>query len=281
MSVAASPSEAAGAALQRIRVDGGVKLAFAAGHEGSFCARIAEADGHRARVLPGRGRSEVVLLNTGGGIAGGDRVKFEITLAPGSDAVVTTVAAERIYRTAGEPSRIEVGMTLEPASRLAWLPQETILYSGAQVCRRIDIAMAASATLTLLDIVVLGRRGSGEVMEAGALDDRWIVRRAGRIVHMEAVRMGGAIEHLMQRAAVGGSAHVLGTMLHVSANAADHLEAVRSALPADDNVEIAASAWDGRLVVRGLARNGESLRRSFATIAGVLTHGTMPRVWAT
>jgi urease accessory protein len=281
MSVAVCPSETPGSALQRIRVDGGVKLAFAAGHCGTYCARVAESDGHRARVLPTQGRSDVVLLNTGGGIAGGDRVRFEASLGPGTDAQVTTVAAERIYRSSGLPARMDVSMSLGAGSRLAWLPQETILYSGARLQRRIDIAMAASATITLLDIVVLGRRGSGEVMQAGAWEDRWTVRRSGRMVHMEAVRMSGAVGQMMQRQATGGGAHVIGTLLHVADDAVERLDAVRAVLPADGSVEVAASAWDRRLVVRGLGASGDAMRRAFAAITTTLTHDRMPRVWAT
>lgn len=197
MSVASLPSEQSQDELQRIRVKGGVAAAFAHGPYGTYPSRLAEADGYRLRFPDARHGCEAVLLNTGGGVAGGDEIALAFDLLPCTSVTVTTISAERIYRTIKVPARVDISLRLAEESRLAWLPQETILYSGAHLERRLNVDMREDAELTLLDIVVLGRRGSDERMGHGRIDDRWSIRRAGRLIHMEALRMHDHIDHLI------------------------------------------------------------------------------------
>lgn len=270
------------AALQSLRVSGSVRAEFIAGDGLTYAARTHEAQGWRIRIPEPVARNcEAIILNTGGGIAGGDAVKLDFRLGEKAQATVTTVAGERVYRTVGPAAHIDAKLTLAARSSLSWLPRETILSSGARLLRRIDVDMAPDATLTLLDIVVLGRRGSGERMERGLLDDRWSIQRAGRLSHMEALKLEGAIERKLARAAVAGGAHVIGTLVHLDRNAGACLDRVRRALSCHANMEIATSAWADKLVVRGLFGNSEHARSAFADVVGVLTAKPMPRAWLT
>src|ERR1700729_1902434 len=134
-----------------------------------------------------------VFVNTAGGIAGGDRFDIDITAGEGSRLAVTTAAAEKIYRAQRPAAQLNIALKAAAGSQLTWLPQETILFDGARMSRRIDIDLAESASLLLCEIVVFGRAAMGERMLHGEFVDRWRLRRGGRLVFAETIRLDGAI----------------------------------------------------------------------------------------
>jgi predicted RNA binding protein YcfA (HicA-like mRNA interferase family) len=123
-----------------------------------------------------------VLLNTSGGIVGGDVLEIEARLAPGAAAMITTQAAEKVYRSAGALSTLDVRLALAADAWLEWLPQETILFDRARLRRRLVLDLAQSARLLAADLLVFGRRVRGERFQDGFFHDRWQVRLAGRLV---------------------------------------------------------------------------------------------------
>ena len=140
---------------------------------------------------PGGPAPEVVLINTAGGVTGGDRIDWRLAAGAGAALVATTQAAERVYRSAGGAARIATRLTLGAGARLDWLPQETILFDGARLDRRLEVEMAADARLLALETLVLGRAAMGETVATGAVSDQWRIRRGGRLVHAEALRLDG------------------------------------------------------------------------------------------
>ena len=134
-----------------------------------------------------------MFVNTAGGIAGGDRFDIGITAGEGSRLTLTTAAAEKIYRAAGPAAQLNIALKAEAAAHLAWLPQETIVFDRARISRRIDIDLAESASLLLCEIVVFGRAAMGEKMLHGEFVDRWRMRRGGRLVFAETIRLDGDI----------------------------------------------------------------------------------------
>ena len=121
-----------------------------------------------------------VFVNTAGGIAGGDRFDIEIAAGEGTRLTLTTAAAEKVYRAAGPAAQLNIALKAEAGSHLSWLPQETILFDRARIIRRIDIDLAADASLLLCEIVVFGRAAMGEKMLHGEFVDRWRLRRGGK-----------------------------------------------------------------------------------------------------
>lgn len=278
MFAASLRSDASGSvALGHIRVRGGVDVSFAVSASRTRAVRVHEADGFRVRFPAGTDPLEAVVLNTGGGVAGGDSVTLAFAAGAGASAVVTTVAAERVYRALDRPASLAVRLRLGAASTLSWLPQETILSDGAGFVRTLDVDMAADARLLTIECTVFGRRGSGERMARGALSERWTIRRDGALAHIEAVRLDGAVDALMQRAAIGGGAHVTGLLVYVATDAADRLDAVRAAIA--EYSDCAASAWAGKLVLRALGSDTMAVKRSLGAAVGVLTGQPLPRTW--
>ena len=222
-----------------------------------------------------------VLLNTAGGVTGGDRFVCEAETAPGAALTLATQAAERAYRAQpGEVARIETRLTLGPGSRLDWLPQETILFDGAALERRLTVDMAADARLLAVEAVILGRQAMGEQVARAHLLDRWRIRRAGRLAWADTLRLTGPVAEIAARRGVFGRNRAAATVIHVAPDAADRLPGARALLAwAEDGTEAGASVRDGLLAVRMLAPDGRALRRLLMRLLETLRGAPLPRVW--
>jgi urease accessory protein len=219
-----------------------------------------------------------VLINTAGGITGGDEFSTSVTLAAGAEAVVTTQAAERIYRRSGGVARIETALTLEEGAKLAWLPQETILFDRAGLARSLTAAVDETASLIAVESIVLGRAAMGETITTAALTDRWRIRRGGRMVFADGLRLDGDATRILSGGATGKGATAMATLVLVAPDAESRLPAARAAL-ADSGAEAGASAWNGVLVARLIASGGAPLRTALIRLIESLRGVPMPRVW--
>lgn len=226
---------------------------------------------------------EAVLLNTAGGLTGGDVMSFEGAVADHADAVFTTQASERAYRALAGEARVTTRLDIGAGGRIAWLPQETILFDGARLHRAFDVDLAAGATLLAHESIVFGRTAMGETVRHGLFSDFWRIRRDGRLVHADAVCVGGDIAGTLARAASLGAANAMATVLYLGddaeARAADVREITEGVTPADGIAGV--SAWDGRLVLRAVGTGGAALRRIVMPALKALQDGRpLPRVWS-
>ena len=217
---------------------------------------------------------EAMIVNTAGGIAGGDRHDLDIRVEDGAALGVTTAAAEKVYRALGPDAEIAVKLAVGPGARLTWLPQETILFDRARLKRRIEAELAPDATLLIAEAVVFGRSAMGEAVEEGALTDRWRVRREGRLVFAETVRLDGAIARMLREPAMAGGGVAIATVLAVPGDQA----MVERARALTFCGEVGVSAWNGLAAARLCAKDGESLRRDLVAVAGAFG-GAPPRLW--
>src|SRR3954470_23672499 len=198
------------------RAIGAVKFDVALVDGATRRRKLHESGSLRVRFPSPEGQGlSAVLVNTAGGIAGGDRFEFDMTAGEGSRLTVTTAAAEKIYRSHGPAAQVDIALKAAPGAHLAWLPQETILFDRARVSRKIEIDLAHGASLLLCEIVVFGRAAMGETMRSGQFIDRWRLRRGGRLVFAETVRLEGGIGETLQRRAVANGGAAIGTALIV------------------------------------------------------------------
>ena len=174
----------------------------------------------------------------------------------------------------GPAAEIAVKLAVGAGARLSWLPQETILFDRARLKRRIEVELAADATLVMAEAVVFGRSAMGEAVEQGAFTDRWRVRRDGRLVFAETVRLDGAIARMLAEPAVAGGGVAIATVLAVPGDQA----MVERARAQTFCGEVGISAWNGLAVARLCAKDGASLRRDLAAVIAALG-GTLPRLW--
>jgi urease accessory protein len=223
---------------------------------------------------------EAVLINTAGGLTGGDHMQWTAKVVAGGRMVLTTQACERVYRSIGGPATVQTRLDVGAGAHLDWLPQETILFATSQLDRRIEIDLAEGASLTAIEAILLGRDAMGEVAPDAQLRDNWRVRRQGRLIHAEATRLDGTTAERDGLSLLAGR-RALATILHVAPSAdqcAATLARLRTLLPTD--ARIAASANGERLVVRALAQTGLALRRLIVPILAELTGaGSLPRLW--
>jgi urease accessory protein len=224
------------------------------------------------------GWADVVTLNTSGGIAGGDRLDSRFVLAQGARASIAGQAAERFYRAlpASPAARVRTHITVAPGASAEWLAQETILYDGCALDRRLDVALARDSWFIGVEMLVFGRAAMGEVVRGARVRDVVALRRDGLPLLREAVRIAGDADALLSRPAVAAGARAMAVLVHAARNAEAQLDAVRAAL---GDAEAGASAWDGMLVARALAPDGAALRRVVARALAALRDRPLPRVW--
>jgi urease accessory protein len=218
-----------------------------------------------------------VLLNTAGGIAGGDRFDIDIATRERTRLTVTTAAAEKIYRAEDSPASLNIALKAEAGSHLAWLPQETILFDRARMLRRLEIELAESASLLLCEIVVFGRAAMGERMIRGEFVDRWRMRLGGRLVFAENIRLDGDIGEKLARPAVAKGALAIGTALIVPGDEA-LVQRIRD-LSATFSCEVGISAWNGFAMARFCAQDAARLRADMLAVLGRASGSTLPRLW--
>lgn len=234
--------------------------------------RLREAQAAKVRIP--FGVPEAILINTGGGLAGGDRFDFDITAEADTTLTVTSQAAERVYRALGPAAEVSVTLTARDGARLLWLPQETILFDGAALTRTITADLAATARLLAVESVILGREAMGETVADARLADRWRIRQAGRLVFADDLAFDGAPP--ATPATLGGS-RAFATVVLVDPRAEDLLDDLRAAI----GERGAASAWSGKLVARLVARDGFDLRKSLIPALTLLAGGAaLPKTWS-
>jgi urease accessory protein len=241
-------------------------------------ARVHEQGSLRVRCPgPSAGELEAMIINTAGGMAGGDHFDLDIAVGTGARLLVTSAAAEKVYRTLGAETTIAAKLDVAASGALAWLPQETILFDRARLRRTIEVDLAADARLLLAEAVIFGRSGMGETVVDGLLLDRWRVRRGGRLLHAESVRLDGNVAASLAQSAVAGGGVAIASVLSVPGDDA-MVAAVRDA-SRQCRGEVGASAWNGIAVVRVVAADGAALRHDLARVLATLRGGQLPRPW--
>jgi len=258
------------------RARGRIALTVAAARVATRRTQVLEEGSLRVRFPNATGSElEAIVVNTAGGMAGGD--SFDISVAAGPDAQLLfgTAAAEKVYRSLAPATRVTVRLEASAGATLRWLPQETILFDRARLHRRIDVDLDVGAALVLAEAVVFGRAAMGETVGHGELIDRWRVRVAGRLVFAESVRLDGAIAAKLSECAGAAAGCALATVLIVPGESR-HVEAVRAL---EFCGEVGISAWNGIALARLVAPDGVALRRDLAAVLAALQTGPLPRLW--
>lgn len=229
---------------------------------------------------------EAVLINTAGGLTGGDRLGWAIEVGADASASVTTQACEKVYRAAADRAETSVGLRVGPGGRIAWLPQETILFDRAAFARTLDVDLAEDAEALVLEATLFGRLAMGERTLSGGFHDRWRVRQGGALIHAEDFRIGPDIAATLRRPAATGGALAVATLLLVSPHAESLLEPAR-AIIGDSSIGGwgGASFWSvgrsGKLLARLCAGDGYQLRKRLVPLVELLNgRAGLPKLWS-
>jgi len=231
------------------------------------------------RVLFPRGGPalDAVLINTSGGITGGDHIAVSARVGARSALTITTQAAERGYRAQPyQTGEITAEIAVGDNAMLRWLPQELILFEGSRLNRRLDINLAVSAKMLLVEPVVFGRVAMGEILQDIQFRDRISIRRSDEPLYLDGVSLAGDASAQLARMAVGNAATAMACVVYVAPDAAAHLGAVRAALPQTGGASLLA---EDLLVIRLLAQDSYVLRQSLIPILERLSAGPLPATW--
>lgn len=271
-------------ALQR--GDGAAEIVFARRPSGTALADLYQRA--PCRVLfprPETGDVPVaVLLTTSGGLTGGDRLRIAATVQNDAAAIVTTQAAEKIYRSLGADCTVSVTLSVAEGGWLEYLPQETILFEGASLARRTHANLAAGGRLLACEMVVFGRIARDERFTRGFLHDAWRIKLGDRLIWADALQLDGDIASSLARPAGFSGARALATVIYVGADADAVVPLARDLADAGES-RGGVSLVNGVLVARFLGTRPEIVRRDLVRYIAGLREGaaglppTVPRVW--
>jgi urease accessory protein len=261
------------------RAMGRITLSVAATSGQSRRARVHEAGSLRVRFpnAADAAQLEAVVVNTAGGMAGGDCFNIEVDVEADARLCLTSAAAEKVYRSLGPDTQVNVKLAVGPGAALAWLPQETILFDRARLRRTIDLDVAHGGSVLLAEAIVFGRSAMGEAVRRGHVFDRWRVRVGGDLVFAETTKLDGEIAQRLSEAAVATKGAAVATVLKLSGDE-DAAAAIR-AMQQSFAGEVGVSAWNGLALARLVAPDGAALRRDLIAVLTTWGGGMLPRLW--
>ena len=224
------------------------------------------------------------MLNTAGGITGGDHFQCTVHVRAQAGAVVTTQAAERIYRSAGGEATVDNKLRVGPGGWLVWVPQETIFFDGARLRRNLFLDVATGGRLLAAETLVFGRQSRGETVRTGTIHDSWEIRPGGHLAWADVFTLDGNIHEILSRPTTADGATTLITLVWVASDAPDLLDPIRTLLE-KSTVIAAATAFDGILLVRLAAKDSFSGRQNLIPLIGGVfglanLPAELPRVWS-
>lgn len=227
----------------------------------------------------------VVVVHPPGGVVGGDRLTIELHAASAAQALVTTPAAGKFYRSAGAEARQSVDIRVDDGASLEWLPQETIYYPGARVRQRTAVRLAGgTARFIGWEVACLGLAARGEPFDSGLLRQGFEIWRGERPLLLDHLRIAGG--GAMLDAACGMHGHsVLGTLVASPATAVD-VAALRETA-AGSATGIGITLVDGVLAARCVEHHADAVMRRFVALWQALRPrllqraAVLPRIWAT
>ncbi|MEO0328339.1 MAG: urease accessory protein UreD [Pseudomonadota bacterium] len=219
---------------------------------------------------------EAVLINTAGGLTGGDRLGWDITLNNHSNVVLTTQACEKSYQSVSGTAHVQTTIKLEEGSTLHWLPQETILYEKSSLSRRFNVELAEGSEFLAVESLMLGREAMGETVGDISFHDRWRIKRGAKMIFADDVRLAGSGKTI----ASFGNNRAAASMLFVSSQDDEALKAIADNLRKACPAQFAGfSAFNGKISGRILAADSYNLRHALASVLKCLRDTELPRVW--
>ena len=226
---------------------------------------------------PIHGAVEAVIINTAGGITGGDEFATTITANNHAKISVTTQAAERIYRATDLTlGSIQTRLCVKPNAQLYWLPQETILFEGSRLCRRLEAEVAENSKFLMVEPLIFGREASGETLKSCYLDDSVRITTGGKPIYIDRIKLSGDIASILKRPAVANGGRAMASIVLVDPTASVMLAGVHALLPSSAGASLLA---DNILVVRLLCADSFVLRNALLPILKHLTHNAIPKNW--
>jgi urease accessory protein len=234
----------------------------------------------------------IYLLHPPGGVVGGDRLQTRVTLGAGAQVLLTTPAAQKLYRSQGDRAQISNLLEVASGGRLEWLPSETLAFSAAQALLTTRVELAPAAAFIGWDIACYGMPARGETFDAGRVLSRFELFRGDQPLAIESFDLGRADteSELLSAAFALRGEPVVANLYAVPANGQVDpavVERVRAAIGEPVRGLFSVSSLGELLVVRALGPHVEGVRESLIRAWAVLRpiivgrDAIPPRIWAT
>lgn len=272
------PPQPSAKALVQPRAVGTVKLSAKQTPRGTALRGLRQSGSYRCLFpRPKSAALEAVLINTAGGITGGDDMQIAAEVGKGANLTLTSQTAERAYRAQpGEVGKLQTKLTVAAAGHVNWLPQETILFQSCALRRSLEVDLAPEASALVVEPLVFGRKAMGEVVTQGLFQDQILLRRGGQVLYRDAMRFDGDMQAQLDRPHVAAGARALVSLIYIAPDAPGQLAQLRAMLPDQAGASLIG---EDLLALRILATDAHDLRRSLLPILNRLTRDTLPRCW--
>lgn len=222
-------------------------------------------------------RLECIMINTSGGLTGGDEFSNIITCRDRSLLTLTTQGCERIYRSVDNTSAIvENNIILKGSSSICWLPQETIVFDQGRINRKLKVELSSEAEALIVEPIIFGRLAMGEINISGHFDDMVQIKLENKIIFFDRTYLSGNISNILKRPAVADGFLATALLIYKSVKAKSFLETVRDQLNTKSGVSLIS---DDFLVMRLLAPTGYELRKMLVPIINEITNKNLPKTW--
>ncbi len=259
---------------------GAVALSTKLGPYGSALADLRQSGAMKALFPQGSSQAlQAIMINTAGGITGGDKFAFSACAGEGSAISLTTQAAERVYKAQpNECATVTNRLHVKARAQINWLPQETILFEACALERQMHVELEEGASLLLVEPLVIGRAAMGETLRSAYFKDKISIRRQGKPLFLDAMTLQGDVTGHLAAPNVAANAGAFALIVYVGGDAEARLASVRARLPETAGASLVAKDL---LVARVLAADSFELRQSLIPIIEHLTNGALPRSWMT
>ena len=235
----------------------------------------------------GPGVCHAIVLHPPAGIAGGDQLEIRVEADAGAHALLTTPGAGKWYRSGGAQSSQRIHIEVGAGATAEWLPQESILFSGALADMHTTIDLEAGARFTGVETLCLGRRASGETFNKGRLRLMTDIRCEGKPLWRERGAIEGGSALLASPIGLAGFS-VCSTVLAAGAELTpETLAACRTAGSREAGAQWGVSLLPQLLVGRYLGHSAEAAREWLMQLWAVLRpamsgrEAIAPRIWNT
>lgn len=245
----------------------------------------------KALYPEGPGLCHAIVLHPPAGIAGGDRLQIDSGVGAGAQALLTTPGAGKWYRSAGPWAEQAVRLKVGAGATAEWLPQESIVFDGAQARMRTTVDLEEGARYIGVETLCLGRRASGEAFERGRLHLGTDICLAGKLLWRERGVIEGGSPLLHSPIGLAGFS-VCSTVLVAGREIAPEiLRACRSVSSNETDARCGAqcgvSALPQLFVGRYLGHSAQAARAWFVALwqhlrpAIIGCEAAVPRIWNT
>lgn len=232
------------------------------------------------------GTCHLYVLHPPGGVVGGDYLELDVDVMPGAQALLTTPAATKLYRSEGAVATLVQTFRVRTGAVFEWLPQETIAFGGARAESLTRVELEPGASYLGWEITCLGRPASGDTFVRGSLDQRSEIWEGKRpLVLDRLLTEAGSPAH---GGAFGwGGRSVYGCLMYTSATA-ELTRALRAEIQASEPGESFAVTQLGDIgVCRALGTSGQRVRKYLERAWSIARRHLLrksdcpPRIWAT